>query len=82
MKQNQQNLERATDFIKKLSPRQKELVDLMALGYRNDKIAQEMGLKLKTVKNTIRPIFKKLKPSVDEDPRAAAVMLWYVYYQH
>ena len=68
-------------FYESLAPRQKEVADYMALGYNNEKIAQEMRIHLKTVKNTINAIFRKLKPLNEEHPRANAVMLWQVYHQ-
>lgn len=75
----QRNYKRAAAFCKSLSPRQGEIVEYMVLGYRNEKIAAELGLKPKTVKNTIRAIFRKLAPTSEEDPRAIAVILWCIY---
>lgn len=74
-----ETVKRANDFCESLAPRQGEQVDYMAMGYSNARIAREMGLRPKTVKNNIRIIFRKLAPTADEDPRAAAVMLRYVY---
>lgn len=75
-----ENQQRAADFYQSLGRRQRELVEYMAMGYNNDTIAELMGLKPKTVKNTIRAVFRKMKPSVEEDSRAAAVMLCHVYH--
>ena len=75
----QRNYRRASTFCKSLSPRQGDIVEYMVLGYKNEKIAAELGLKPKTVKNTIRAIFRKLAPTSDEDPRAMAVILWCIY---
>lgn len=76
----QGTVERAKAFCESLAPRQGQVVDNMALGYTNERIALEMGLKPKTVKNNVRFIFRKLAPTADEDPRATAVMLRHVYH--
>lgn len=76
-----ETVKRANGFCESLANRQGELVNYMAMGYSNARIAREMGLKLKTIKNHIRIIFRKLAPTADEDPRAAAVMLRHVYHQ-
>jgi len=75
----QQYSKRAMVFCRSLSPRQGEILEYMVLGYRNEKIADELGLKPKTIKNTIRVVFRKLNPSTEEDPRVMAVALWYIY---
>mgnify|MGYP000405260552 CR=1 FL=1 len=43
-----------------LSKRETQILELMARGYRNGEIAQELGLALQTVKNHIRSIMRKL----------------------
>ncbi len=44
----------------KLSPREIEILKLMAAGYRNDEIADKLVITYQTVKNHIRSIFNKL----------------------
>ena len=51
LKHNRQMYKRAMDFCESLATRQKEIMQYMALGYNNARIAQEMGIKEKSVKN-------------------------------
>ncbi len=44
----------------KLSGREKEVLQLMAAGYRNDEIARRLVITCQTVKNHVRRIFRKL----------------------
>ena len=47
--------------ITQLTPRQKEVLDLLALGKTNKAIAQELGMAVGTVKIHCLAIFKQLK---------------------
>lgn len=55
-----------------LSPRQVEVMDLVARGWTNQHIAAELFLAEKTVKNHINAIFAEL----GVESRAAAIVLW------
>lgn len=50
-----------TGAFASLTPRQKEVLGLVAEGMTNQEIAQRLGIRLGTVKNHIHQIFKKLK---------------------
>ena len=54
-----------------LSPRERELVELMAQGRDNAQIAASMGLSEKTVRNHITSVFAKL----EVENRAQAIVL-------
>jgi two-component system, NarL family, response regulator NreC len=54
----------------KLSPREVEILKLMAAGYRNDEIAEKLVITCQTVKNHVHNIFIKL----DVDSRVEAVL--------
>jgi DNA-binding NarL/FixJ family response regulator len=43
-----------------LTERESEVLRLMATGYRNDRIAETLGISGQTVKNHVRNIFGKL----------------------
>jgi DNA-binding NarL/FixJ family response regulator len=43
-----------------LTPRQREVLRLLARGYSNDRIAQELGLRERTVKNHVSRLYRKL----------------------
>ncbi len=43
-----------------LTAREGELLALMATGYRNERVAQELRISVQTVKNHVRSIFGKL----------------------
>jgi DNA-binding NarL/FixJ family response regulator len=60
---------RATEL---LSPREAEVMALMAQGLRNAEIASSLSMSEKTVKNHINRIFAKLHV----DTRARAILLW------
>lgn len=53
--------ETGQDMNALLSPREKQILDLMAAGKRNVEIARSLGLKEKTVKNHLRNIYSNLK---------------------
>lgn len=44
-----------------LTPREMEVLRLMAMGYRNDQIAEELVISQQTVKNHIRHVYSKLE---------------------
>ncbi len=46
--------------INQLSPRQNEILTLVAEGYANKTIARELSLSEKTVKNQLTEVFRKL----------------------
>lgn len=54
-----------------LTPRESEVLDLVAAGWTNPQIAQGLGIKTKTVKNHVTRIFSKL----GVDTRTRAVIL-------
>jgi DNA-binding NarL/FixJ family response regulator len=67
---------RAINFVTVLSPRQLVILRLLAKGYLNEKIAKELAIRHKTVKNHLRSIYLKLKPTDEEDPRSLAIVLY------
>lgn len=61
-----------TETLERLSPRERETLELLAHGKGNKEIAAELGLSLSTVKGHIESILGKLGvPS-----RTAAVAMW------
>jgi pimeloyl-ACP methyl ester carboxylesterase/DNA-binding CsgD family transcriptional regulator len=58
----------AAQFLARLTPREREVLGLIACGLRNPEIAEDLGIKTKTVKNHVTRIFAKL--DVDSRPRA------------
>jgi two-component system nitrate/nitrite response regulator NarL len=66
-----------TFLLKDLSPREKEVLDLMAKGDRNSSIADTLHLELKTVESHINSIFSKLGDCPDtKDMRVHAITLY------
>jgi DNA-binding NarL/FixJ family response regulator len=66
-----------TKQLKKLSPRELEVLGLMAQGYRNNAIADILGLDPKTVDRHINGIYAKLGEGPGTmHPRVRAVMLY------
>lgn len=61
------------DAVKRLSPREVEVLRHMAQGLRNSAIAHHLYLSEKTVKNHINRIFAKL----EVESRAQAILLWH-----
>lgn len=64
--------------LDRLSPREREVLDLMAQGLSNAAIAQRFVLDLKTIETHIARIFTKLDlpPSRDDNRRVRAVLTW------
>ena len=68
--------DRADNFVSSMSPRELIVLRSLAEGYLNEKIASELGVQPKTVKNHLRSIYRKLKPAEGEDPRTLAVVMY------
>jgi DNA-binding NarL/FixJ family response regulator len=66
-------------LIDKLSPREREVLQLMAEGYSNSRIGVELQLVKRTIESYIGDIFDKLELSKDDqntDRRVQAVITW------
>jgi len=61
----------AADFLERLTPREREVLELLAAGRANPDIAEALGIKTKTVKNHVARIFAKLR--VDTRPEAVVL---------
>jgi len=63
-------------FLEELTTREKEILSLMAQGYKNAAIARILSLELKTVEHYINSIFSKLNNNCPElkHPRVWAVL--------
>lgn len=59
-------------MLQHLSPRESEVVRLVALGMANKEIAAELGMSSNTVKGHVESIMKKLQAK----NRAAAAAVW------
>lgn len=57
-----------------LSPRQKEVVALMAKGYTKPEIAEHLGLSLHTIKTHVENAARKIKGP--RKPRARLLAYW------
>lgn len=62
-------------ILEELSPREKQVLSLVACGYSNEKIAQLMFISPHTVKNHIRSILPKMKASDRTQAAVKAVKL-------
>jgi DNA-binding NarL/FixJ family response regulator len=64
--------------LRRLSPRERELLALMAEGLTNAAIARRLHLSRKTVESHVRSIFRKLaaRESPDHDPRVLSVLTY------
>jgi DNA-binding NarL/FixJ family response regulator len=49
------------DPFEQLTPREREVLELLALGLRNAAIAQRLGISLKTVRNVVSSVLTKLQ---------------------
>jgi DNA-binding NarL/FixJ family response regulator len=72
---------RAINFVVSLSQMQLIVLGLLAQGYTNEKIAKELRLSLKTVKNHLSRAYQKLKVGKGEDPRTLAVVLYMLAFE-
>ena len=66
------------DDVGRLSPREREVLGLMAQGRSNSAIATTLFMSPKTVESHVRAIFMKLDlaESAEEHRRVAAVVRW------
>jgi serine/threonine-protein kinase len=64
--------------LDELTPREREILELMAQGRSNQAIATLLGLELKTVEGHVRAIFGKLglEPAAEDHRRVLAVLAW------
>ncbi len=69
---------RPSSRINRLTPRQHEVLDLIAQGFSNDGIAQQLFLSGKAVENHIKSIYENLNIGRDEPihPRVKAVLVY------
>lgn len=66
-------------FLKQLTPREAEILDLLANGYTNDSIAHKLFVDLKTVEHHINNLYGKLKSTPNFSnghPRVSAARLY------
>ncbi|SFB85353.1 regulatory protein, luxR family [Nocardioides terrae] len=71
-------LERAAGRLDALTPRENEVLDLMARGLSNQAISERLHLSIKTVEPAISSIFRKL--GLDDDPASNRRVLAVVQY--
>jgi DNA-binding NarL/FixJ family response regulator len=64
--------------VDKLTTRQREVLELMAKGYSNASIAEELSITKKAVENYINVLFQELEVTKDEPvhPRVMAVLIY------
>jgi DNA-binding NarL/FixJ family response regulator len=69
---------RERDLLDDLTPREREVLALIAEGHANNAISLRLAISLKTVETHIGTIFSKLElfPSMDEDRRVRAVLAY------
>ena len=68
---------KAATFLKELSPRELEVLNWMAKGFKNHAIADILCLELKTVERDINSIYSKLSPAAEsKHPRVNAITLY------
>ena len=64
-----------SQFLDQLSPREFEVLQWMARAYRNDEIAEVLGLEARTVERHINRIFSKLpEDAASRHPRVYATL--------
>ncbi len=67
----------AATFLKGLTPRELEILNWMARGFKNQAIADIMCLEPKTIERHINSVYVKLSPTADsKDPRVNAITLY------
>lgn len=59
--------------VSALAPRELQMVKLVARGLSNPQIAEELGLSVKTVENTLVRAMKRFKPRIS---RGELIRLW------
>ena len=69
---------RERDVLTDLTPREREVLGLVAEGHSNTAISERLTISLKTVETHIGTIFSKLEllPSADDDRRVRAVLAY------
>ncbi len=69
---------RGRSALDDLTPREREILALMAEGRSNQAIAERLGLEVKTVEGHVRAIFSKLglEPAAEDHRRVLAVLAW------
>ena len=69
---------RGHSALDELTPREREILGLMAEGRSNQAVAERLGLEIKTVEGHVRAIFSKLQlePAVEDHRRVLAVLAW------
>jgi DNA-binding NarL/FixJ family response regulator len=67
-----------SDPVAELTPREREVLSLMADGYANQAICDELYISPKTLERHVQHIFTKLglPPSTDRHRRVCAVLAW------
>jgi DNA-binding NarL/FixJ family response regulator len=68
----------AAGLVSRLTTRQREILELLALGWPNTRIADQLGLSLKTIDNQIALIYEHtgIEPRGDVHPRVNAVLMY------
>ena len=69
---------RGRSALDELTPREREILGLMAEGRSNQAIAERAGLELKTIEGHVRAIFSKLslEPALEDHRRVLAVLAY------
>jgi len=69
---------RGRSALDELTPREREILGLMAEGRSNQAIAERLGLELKTIEGHVRAIFSKLglEPAPEDHRRVLAVLAY------
>jgi DNA-binding CsgD family transcriptional regulator len=68
----------ARDAVAQLSPRQREILALLADGHANDAIARRLGISVRTVEKHVRNLYEVLglPPEMRANRRVAATVAW------
>ena len=64
----------AERFLATLSPQERVVVDAMAQGWTNARIAQQLFLSPRTVENRVSAVYEKLPQADDVDRRVQVVL--------
>jgi DNA-binding NarL/FixJ family response regulator len=67
---------RAANGLVRLTPRQKQILALVAEGYNNEAIAERLGLAEKSVVNHLTAIYQHLDIAEDKNSRVAATLVF------